>query len=269
MAGQELEIAKEVAKEITRDVYNDGLRESVKTVGNGLNMCLKFIGAKFSPMMYEYIQNAEYQKKEIDRKLQEKYETIPENKRVEPRLSIMGPSVDLLKYNLDQEYIKNFFVNIMCSEMNSEKQQNVLPSYVEIVKQLSKKDCQFLTKIYNLYKDKNSRTLPLDIIRAISKDNKSAYIELDKYLVNHASMDDNIVKLSTIMLDPITIDNLSRLEIIKIRVNTYIPNINDYDISFNSIKHNYEKIGQYDITNVKSIFEITEFGLNFLNICFE
>lgn len=51
------------ALDLTNKVYDDGLKNPVKIVVNSLSMCLSFIGAKFSPQMYEYIQNAEYKKK--------------------------------------------------------------------------------------------------------------------------------------------------------------------------------------------------------------
>lgn len=49
-------------------------------------------------------------------------------------MNIMGPAVDILKYNLDEQHIKDIFVNIMSSEMNGEKQTKVLPSYIDIVR---------------------------------------------------------------------------------------------------------------------------------------
>lgn len=153
------------ALDLTTKVYDDGLKNPVKILGNGLSMCLSFIGAKFSPQMYEYIQNAEYKKKEIDEKLAKKYNAIPDDKKVEPRLNILGPAVDLLKYNLDENYIKDIFVNLLTSEMNKDKQEKVLPSYIEIVKQLSQEDAKLLKELYEAYKKNKMNGFSLDIIR--------------------------------------------------------------------------------------------------------
>ena len=64
--------------DLANKVYDDGFSKPVKTIGNGLSMCLSFLGATVSPVMYEYIQNAEYKKQEIDQKLSAKYAKIPE-----------------------------------------------------------------------------------------------------------------------------------------------------------------------------------------------
>lgn len=254
--------------ELANKVYDDGLSKPTKVLGNGLSTCLSFLGAIISPKMYEYIQNAEYKKKEIDKRLANKYNTIPEEKRVKPRMNIMGPAVELLKYNLDENYIKDIFINIMSSEMNEEKQDKVLPSYIEIVRQLSKNDSQLLKSFYDLYRSKGKRQFPLDIIKAKQK-NEEGYRELEKYVIGKASKEGSVVTLHTIKLNPIIIDNLCRLELIKIHNESYIPNMNDYDMAFDSIKNNYSGLENYEIYYEKGILEITEYGINFLNICFE
>lgn len=263
-----LEVADKTM-ELANKVYDDGLSKPTKAIGNGLTTCLNFLGAIVSPIIYEYIQNAEYKKKEIDKKLSNKYSSIPEDKRVEPRMNIMGPAVELLKYNLDENHIKDIFINIMCNEMNSEKQQKVLPSYIEIVRQLSKNDAQTLKSFYQLYKSKGSSQFILDIIRAKPNAEKHGYIELDKYVIGNASKKNNITSLHTIRLDPIVIDNLCRLELIKIYDEKYIPDIEDYEIGFNSIKNQYNNLKNYLIYYEKGIVQLTEYGINFLNICFE
>lgn len=255
--------------DLANKVYDDGLSKPVKVIGNGLSICLNFLGATVSPMMYEYIQNAEYKKKEIDKKLEKKYNLIPEEKRTDPRMNIMGPAVDLLKYNLDEEHIKDIFVNIMTNEMNSDKQGKVLPSYIEIAKQLSKKDAQTLKSLYDLYKSKNKFQFPVDIIRIKPEKLNNGYIDFDKYIVGNANKNGSIISLHTIKLDPIVIDNLCRLEIIKLSDDKYIPDIDDYEIAFNSIKNNYSKVEKYELYYEKGICELTQYGLNFLSICFE
>lgn len=263
-----LEVADKTVTLATK-IYDDGLSKTTKVLGNGLSMCLSFLGAMVSPMMYEYIQNAEYKKREIDQKLSNKYNTIPENKRVQPRMNIMGPAVDLLKYNLDENHIKDIFVNIMTSEMNSDKQEKVLPSYIDIVRQLSKKDAQTLKALHDLYKSKEKFQFPLDIIRAKPNDSSNGYVDIDKYIIGSASKKENVVSLHTIKLDSIVIDNLCRLELLKIYDEKFIPDIDDYEIGFESIKNKYSDLGNFELYYEKGVTELTEYGLNFINICFE
>lgn len=251
---------------LVNKVYDDGLSKPTKALGNGLSMCLGFLGSMVSPMMYEYIQNAEYKKKEVDRKLAAKYNLIPEDKRVEPRMNIMGPAVDVLKYNLDEEYIKEIFVNIMCSEMNTEKQDKVLPSYIDIVRQLSKNDAQMLKSIFELFKKNGKQQLVLDIVRARPNNSEYGYFDLDKYVIDY---DERYGTLHTIKLDPVVIDNLSRLEIIKIDEVKYITDKDDYEIGFNYIKNIYSNFEDFKVFYEKGILELTNYGINFLSVCFE
>lgn len=255
--------------DLTNKVYDDGLSKPVKTISNGLNLCLSFLGAIVSPKMYEYIQSAEYRKREIDKKLSQKYATIPEENRIDPRMKIMGPAVELLKYNLDEEHIKEIFINVMTSEMNSEKQDRVLPSYIDIARQLSKKDAQTLKSIYQLFNKNKNQQFILDIIRAKPKDTKVGYVDLDKYIIGYANKNGSVVSLHTIKLDSIVIDNLKRLEIIKIYEDKYIPDKDDYEIGFDSIKNQYSNLGDFEVFYEKGILEITDYGMNFLSICFE
>lgn len=53
--------------DLAKKVYDDGLSKPTKVIGNGLSVCLSFLGTMVSPVIYEYIQNAEYKKEDIDK----------------------------------------------------------------------------------------------------------------------------------------------------------------------------------------------------------
>ena len=42
--------------DLVNKVYDDGLSKPIQTFGNGLDKCLKFMGAIVYPSMYEYTQ---------------------------------------------------------------------------------------------------------------------------------------------------------------------------------------------------------------------
>lgn len=253
--------------DLANKVYDDGFSKPVKTIGNGLSMCLSFLGATVSPVMYEYIQNAEYKKQEIDQKLSAKYAKIPEDKRIDPRMNILGPAVELLKYNLDEEYIKEMFVNIMCNEMNSDKQHKVLPSYIEIVRQLSKEDAKMIKTVYDMCKSGERTNLPLLVIR-IQTDSTGGYIERDKYVIDYAYVRNNRTCCHSILLNSIVVDNLCRLGLIKLYDDRFISEENVYELGFNVLKNKYTNTSGHTFYYQKGLFEITQFGKNFIDICF-
>lgn len=261
-----LEVANK-AVDLANKIYDDGLSKPVKNFGNGLSMCLSFLGSTISPIMYEYIQNAEYKKQEIDRKLSSKYNSIPKEKRVNPRMNVLGPAVELLKYNLDEEYIKEIFINLINNEMNSDNQSRVLPSYVDAIKQLNKEDAMMLKKLYNICNTNGANILALLVIRA-NTDSTCSYFELDKYIIDCAYVKNNRTHCHSIMLNPIVIDNLCRLGFIKLYDDRFISEKEIYEIGFNALKNNYNGANGMKIDYTKGIFEITKYGRNFIEICF-
>lgn len=255
--------------DLVNKVYDDGLSNPVKVLGDGLTMCLSFIGARFSPMMYEYIQNAEYKKKEIDIKLQKKYENILEENRVNPRMNILGPAVDILKYNLDEEHIKEIFINLLSNEMNKDKQDKVLPSYIEIVKQLSSSDANLLKKLYEAYKKNKMNGFTLDIIRRKFKLFPTSYVDAVMIaIVSGERNNDGAIVAENIILEQICVDNLSRLELLKIYDDRQIAGSQLYGYGFKNLKHQYED-NLSELFLKEGCLYITDYGLNFLNICFE
>lgn len=72
--------------------------------------------------------------KDLERELQ----AIPEEKIVEPPLSIVGPALEeLFKYYMEEEHIVEFFRRLISDSMNMDKQEKVLPSYFGVIKQMT------------------------------------------------------------------------------------------------------------------------------------
>lgn len=142
--------AKADLTETINNTYKDAIQPVAQKVGKGLVFCFEFLASTIKPYMYEKIEEAKYKCKEIDKKLEEKYNKTPVENRTMPRTCIIGPALDVLKYNLDEEHIKEIFINILTNEMDTRNQSKVLPAYINIVNQLSKLDAEFL-KIFKTY----------------------------------------------------------------------------------------------------------------------
>lgn len=81
--------------------------------------------------------------------LEKELKKIPEEKIVEPPLSIVGPALeDLFKYYMEEEYIVETFKNLIANAMNIEKQNKVLPSYFGIIKQMTNFDAMVFKKLF-------------------------------------------------------------------------------------------------------------------------
>lgn len=245
--------------EVINNSYNDGFKPILKESGNALTFCLKFFESIIKPYMYKSIKEAEYKCMKIDKSLEEKYNNIPEKYRIEPRTCIVGPALDVLKYNLDEEHIKEIFINILTNEMDSRKQNKVIPAYINIVNQLTKQDAEFLKELYKI------SNIQVPIIK-IRLGDYNGYIEISNYLIVINDKD-------YIPIDPIVLDNLLRLKILEIPYGIYITDKkNNCEAVFNKIKESPEMFVFNNYPNEKLTYtneklQFTDFGKNFIDIC--
>lgn len=73
---------------------------------------------------------------------------IPEQYVREPEIAIAGPTLEALKYTYDEEELREMYVKLLASSVDSRKNRVVHPSYVEIIKQMNSYDAKlfkFLT----------------------------------------------------------------------------------------------------------------------------
>ncbi|MBO5348956.1 MAG: DUF4393 domain-containing protein [Clostridia bacterium] len=201
--------------------------------------------------------------------MRKKYNHILDENKTEPRTNILGPAVDVLKYNLEEEHIKEMFINIIGNDMDKSKQSKVLPSYIEIVKQLSSEDAKTLC----LFKKVNS-------LYTISHIVSNAPVMKLKYTnkKTHGYFDynkDTILILDEFnfhVLDSIVVDNLLRLKLIEIDFSKFLFD-QPYDSIFNTIRKDEQFKALNDPSSVlkldysKGILELTAFGKNFIDIC--
>lgn len=199
-----------------------------------------------------YIQERPYKLKKALEEMQAKYDLIPTEYQVEPSSYIALKGVNELNYCLEEDYIKEMFQNLLIADMDSRKQNKVLPAYIEIVKQLSIEDALFLLNF------KNTKTTFFALM-LINYD--IAPNPIGKELI--------ISKDKVITLNDIVIDNLERLNIIKLYDDKYLTNIQLYDIGFKLIQDKYVKHGpiQLKLNYRKALLMITDFGKNFIDVC--
>jgi hypothetical protein len=67
----------------------------------------------------------------------EKFKNVPEEHRIEPKLTIAGPIIDSMKYSGSEPHLRELFANLLVTSMDARTAANAHPAFVEIVKQLS------------------------------------------------------------------------------------------------------------------------------------
>ena len=260
---------KDLSVNVSADV-SDSVNEAVQT---GLLPVTKELGSMVGNV-FALINNTilvpirmynMYAEEKIDRfreVLKNKTIAIPKEKLVEPSMNILGPTMEGLKYNLDEEHIKEMFLNILTSDMNKDKKSLVLPSFVEILKQLSNTDAKFLKTIKEFFDSFNCTNFAMLEIE-LEKDN-GGYVLIDKYLV---TCKENIIK--TLKLDQVILDNLIRLGLIACVEDKWLVNEEIYDKGFECVKNDYADIPNNlgKVTFNNGLVKITDFGLKFLKVC--
>lgn len=240
---------------LVEPVYNDAVKPAINTSKSALGFCSQFIVSGIKPFMYKRIKECEYKIAEIDKKLEEKYNQIPEKNKTEPRTNILGPAVDVLKYNLEEEHIKEMFVNLISKDMNIVQQSKVLPSYIEIVKQLSNNDAETLKYFSEIGKS----VFPVIKLK-LGIENGYTYPSNDLLLVTEEISD------TYYNLEGIVIDNLERLRLIEISFSEHLADTSIYSNFFDTF--NFSEIPEGEkIDYKKGLLKITDFGKNFINIC--
>lgn len=106
----------------------------------------------FGPISYfsekkkiKYAHNLELFRK----KLESSIEQIPPEKAVEPSVQITAQALEHSKYCIDQENLQEMFVALISNSMNSNYQNDIHPSFAEILKQMSSLDAEVIKTFIN------------------------------------------------------------------------------------------------------------------------
>ena len=194
------------------------------------------------------------------KELEKEVNKIPENNIKEPPLNIVGTALEeVLKYHCDEEYMRKMFSKLIASSMS--KNSVVHPSYVEIIKQLSRYDIQVLRNFFVLIKI-NSPEVYYEF----------SYFMLEIYyqkgifgwtssnlMFAKNNEEYNIIKNARKFIS--SLENLERLALIKIRDNGINPSIKMSDFNFVCSLDDIIKIGKIEVMGTVYLEDL-------INACF-
>lgn len=256
-----LQTKTEINLDLTKtveNVYNDTLKEPLTSSSKAISTVLDFFHNTVMYPMQKYNLYAEGKLQKFAKKIENEVKGIPDENLVYPRVNILGPTIEGLKYNLDEDYIRDYFTNILVADMDDRLQNKVLPSYIEIVKQLSRDDAEML----QFFKEKDINDEPIIKIKYIYDNGGFHYVSNNIGLLYNGE---------DIILKAVILDNLSRLRLIELHFDEYRKDKTLYDNTFEKIKLRDEfKILPNSVSELgytKGLIKVTEFGKNFIDIC--
>ena len=250
------------------DIISESTKESRTALDSntskGINKFFELL--KSTPIgirLDTYIAERPYKLEKAMNEMKSKYKQIPENNRVEPSSYIALQTVNNLNYALDEDYLKDMFISILISDMDARKKTRVKPAYIEMVKQLSREDTNFLKML-----KENNLTQAMPIIQVKWSFNDGGFVNFeDKILINPNNK-------KTTIIDSIVLNNLLRLQILSIPNGVFLMNCKDcYNYAFEEVKKgnlfNIQSIVQSDmkLDFNKEKLELTPLGKEIIDIC--
>lgn len=201
-----------------------------------------------------YIAERPYKLEKALTEMKAKYNKTPDCDRKEPSSYIALKVANNINYCLDEDHMRHMFINLLVSDMNKQKSPNVLPTFIDMINQLSPDDAIFLKKL----KD-NGYIGNLPILRIKSVDENSYFEYVSPYILC-------IKELDYMEISQLVLDNLLKLQIVDILTGFFVPKISNYEEAFSIKKNCYINTkSKIDYTPTKLIF--TDLGKKFIDIC--
>lgn len=193
--------AAEQAMVLTNKAYDDTLAPAAKQVGRTLETVGMLINVVLSPIR-DMVFKGDLIQQAIERDLRERLLYVPEEKIITPPTYIAVPTIEALRYTLGIPELRELFMNLLATSMNSDTVNDAHPAFVEIIKQMNPIDAKLMQRF------SIRQTFPIGTISLENKAGEGITL-LHPYYVSD-SIDSDPEKLS------VSIVNLERLGLVQI-----------------------------------------------------
>jgi hypothetical protein len=240
-------------------VYDDAIQPAAKEIGKSLATVAKTINIALAPVSalvwgFEKIQDF------VLNRVSEKLKDRPEEKIITPDPSIVGPSLEALRYTGNDLNLRELYASLIATSMDADKVQSAHPGFVEIIKNLSSDEALLMRFFY-----RSDRHALLDVKRTM----KQVAGEFD--LMRNVSLIGQRSGIKNTNLTSNYIDNLCRLGLMEIPSGRYLMDETKYEElkELENIKKYKEQIEKTDgqIIFNKKHTAITDFGKQFCSAC--
>ncbi|MCA5919194.1 DUF4393 domain-containing protein [Pectobacterium brasiliense] len=239
-------------------VYQDLIQPAAQELGKGLAVIAKSVNVALAPlsvMVWSYEKIREQFIPKVAEKLKD---TKPED-IITPKPNVAVPAIEALRYTADDESLSDLFAGLLASAMDKNKADNVHPSFVEIIKQLTGLEAKFLIYLRGM------ENISLVDVYLTNNKKKSRRLFASNFSYFHKEMLCEDMEIS------LHIDNLDRLKLIEIRDiatkedGKYKEIIEDFKINYEDrINEDYIHDG---LLFMRKNMKFTMYGAQFLKSC--
>lgn len=241
-----------------------GIIEAGSNIGKAVLTVTKAINLTLLPLAalnYGYEKAHEYFENKFEQDLSQKASTIPADSVQAPKVSIAGPALHGLAFVHDEVDLKDMYLNLLSTAMDSRVAETAHPAFVEIIKQLTAAEAKMLQ---SLMANRNSR----GIVEIRSVVDESSWSSSWQIVARHV-MDLKDSSTGERVADPefpTMIDNWTRLGIVEVDYTVYLDN-DDYRWVTERPEHR-DGIAKEEDKNRKIIFQKgvirpTDLGMRF------
>lgn len=237
--------------------------KTVTEVDTTSALLVRTIHAALSPLE-KWVMQKEYNLAATKKLLEAKLQETPIENIITPPSYVAVPALQAISYCMDDEQLRDMFSELLAHAMNSETVDNVHPTYVEIIKQMSPYDAVVFRKLLKqiiipcigiMYEHKESRaSYPIcDII---------VFADFEKY---------------PLVPTQICLENLERLHLIEINRKSKLnareqyqkleDNCKELVLQFVEENKNTLSPKEYEVVYKEFIIEIRGFGQFFARAC--
>lgn len=262
--GENIKDTAEVVKGIVEAVpiYEDLCQPAVQEVGKGLHTLSKTIHIVLAPVS-AMVWGFERIKEKVNNDLEKKLKNVPVEDIVTPDPRVAGPLMESLKYTAQEDDLREMYTNLLASSMNKNKNNDVHPSFVEIIKQLLSDEAKLIKEISN----SNGGTHGLLGIKVLVEGKKGWTIHVSKFCKFYDSQ--TIENKSKI---PLYLENLERLKLIEIPKGDSLINKDFHYKPLENHRLITQELKKLSASGKKTEFKneylgLTEFGRSFVKVC--
>lgn len=190
--------------QVVPTVYQDTLQPLAKQAGKALETIGRTVNVALAPIKV-LVSGIEWLEKDVEKRLTEKMEEIPQERIRTPQPTIAGPALEALRFAVNEPSLRDLYINLISTSMDVETAYKAHPAFVEIIRQLTPDEARVIEFFVN------QRALPLISVNAYDEDGETLIAVL-----RHFSLIGKQANCLCPELVPSYLDNLSRLGIVEI-----------------------------------------------------
>ncbi|MCL2847345.1 MAG: DUF4393 domain-containing protein [Firmicutes bacterium] len=265
--------------ELANKAYDD-IRPVVQETVGIFGAFIGFFNHVVASPLHRLNSKLKIKTKALAQNFEEKYLEIPEQYRQEASLNIWGPTLEALKWSLDEEELKKMFTHLLVNSMDSRIASNCHPAYVEVIKQLNNKDAILLKTL--TFNHPISFLLLQNLIELSKSLNSKEHIiyeaktPLPKYITEIEIENLSIWDISK------SFSSLERLGVLKLET-VFMERNSERKKTYNELRKNKEILELFneianlnkvnnvylELNQIDTIYEFTEFGFDFIRTCID